>query len=214
VEELLAAVREGKGEAAWEALERWLDGNAEPTASCPCLMRGAELVSDLVRVAVEAGADPAAAAAVGQEVSRFLLERPPGGDMREPLREAVRQWAALVRAGSPLSEGIRRAVAHLHAHYASPDLTREKVAREARLCPSRFSRAFHQEMGVTYAGYLTDLRVEEARRLLASTSFRLEEIARKVGYQTQDTFGRAFKRAVGVAPGQYRRQVEGKAGAP
>jgi AraC-like DNA-binding protein len=144
----------------------------------------------------------------------YVLERPPGEDVREPLREAVRQWAALVRAGSPLSEGIRRAVAYLHAHYTSPDLTREKVAREARLCPSRFSRAFHQEKGVTYARYLTDLRMEEAKRLLAGTSRPLEEIASAVGYEHLVSFDRAFKRVVGVPPSQYRRQLEGKAGSP
>jgi len=195
------------------------NGKSGLTVGCP--LRAVELVVDLARVACEAGADPSAAAAVGLEVAHLLTERP-GGETREPfatlragsLREAVRQWAALVRAGSPQSERIRRAVAYLHAHYTDPDLKEEKVAQEALLCLSHFWRAFRAEMGVTYARYLRNLRVEEGKRLLASTSLSVEEIARQVGYEAPEAFCRAFKQGVGVSPSQYRRQLKGKAGSP
>jgi AraC-like DNA-binding protein len=204
------ALRKGEEPAAQEALGRWLRGNPGPTALCP--MRGLELVTELARVACEAGADPAAVAAVGVEVARCLLDRLPGGDVEEPLREGVRQWAALAHAGSPVSVGIRRAVAYLHVHYASPNLTRDAVAREAGLGRSLFSQAFRSEMGVTYGEYLRVLRVEEARRLLAGTSRSLKEIAGAVGYEAVSSLERAFKEEVGMAPGQYRKQGAGKAG--
>jgi transcriptional regulator GlxA family with amidase domain len=90
----------------------------------------------------------------------------------------------------------------------------EEVAREALLCLSRFWRAFRDEMGVTYAKYLRNLRVEKAEQLLASMSLSVEEIARQVGYEAPEAFGRAFRKVVGVAPSQYRRQLKGKAGSP
>jgi AraC-like DNA-binding protein len=111
-----------------------------------------------------------------------------------------------------VSVGIRRAVAYLHVHYASPNLTREAVARESGFCRSLFSQAFRSEMGVTYGEYLRVLRVEEARRLLAGTSRSLKEIAGAVGYEAVSSLERAFKEEVGMAPGQYRKQGAGKAG--
>lgn len=210
--ELLAALREGEEEAALEALEQWLEEGLCPTVLCP--LRAVEWAADLACLACEAGADPSAVAAAGVEAVRLLLERRPGEGLREPLREAVRQWAALVRAESPLSERIRRAVAHLHAHCTDPDLKEEEVAREALLCPSRFWRAFREERGVTYRQYLRNLRVEEAQRLLASTSLSVGEVAQRVGDESPEAFGRAFKMVVGMSPGQYRQQLKGKAGLP
>jgi AraC-like DNA-binding protein len=196
----------GEKEAALESLEQWLGGNPCPTAHCPAV--ALELIADLMRVACEAGADPSAVAEVGLEAAS-LLGPFPGRNVRGPLREATRQWVDLVRAGSSVSKRIRRAVAYLHDHYTSPDLREEEVAREAGLCLSRFSQAFHDEMGVTYWEYLTNRRMEEAQHLLASTSLSLKEIAEKVGYRTQEAFCRAFKQAVKVPPGRYRRQVGG-----
>jgi AraC-like DNA-binding protein len=146
---------------------------------------------------------------VGVEVARCLLDRLPGGDVEEPLREGVRQWTALAHAGSPVSAGIRRAVAYLRLHYASPDLTQEAVARESGLGRSRFCQAFRAEMGMTYVEHLTFLRVEEARRLLVETSRPLQEIAGAVGYEAVSSLERAFQEEVGVAPGQYRKQRAG-----
>lgn len=210
--DLLAALRKGEEEAALEALEQWLSGDPCPMALCP--LRAVELVVDLARVACEAGADPSAVAAVGLEGVRRLWERRPDGDVREPLREATRQWAALVRAQSPVSEEIRAAVAYLHTHYASPDLKREEVVQAARLCLSRFLRKFQKEMGVTYEEYLTTLRVEEAKRLLADPSLSLEDIAEDVGYQALSSLYRAFKRVGGMTPAQYRRRLGGGPGSP
>jgi AraC-like DNA-binding protein len=52
--------------------------------------------------------------------------------------------------------------------------------------------------------YLTDIRMEETRRLLKETNLTLREIGEKVGIENQNTLIRTFKKAEGVTPGQYR----------
>jgi len=203
--ELRGALRKGEERAALESLEQWLDQNLCPTGSCPIQIL--ELVADLTCAACQGGADSSAVAAVGVEFVRLFLGRPSGREIREPLREATRQWVALVQAGPPVSEEIRRALRYLHAHYTSPDLTRKEVAQAAWTSVSHLSQVFHQEMGMMYKEYLTKLRIEEAQRLLEDPSLALEEVAEKVGYRTLPSFLRAFKRRVGMTPGQYRRML-------
>ena len=52
--------------------------------------------------------------------------------------------------------------------------------------------------------YLAQWRMQVAGRLLRDTQAKLLEVALGVGYESEAAFSRAFKRAVGVAPGAWR----------
>jgi transcriptional regulator GlxA family with amidase domain len=54
---------------------------------------------------------------------------------------------------------------------------------------------------------LTQWRLQNARRLLAESHLSLERIARNVGYESAASFSRAFKNAIGAAPGSYRQSA-------
>lgn len=53
--------------------------------------------------------------------------------------------------------------------------------------------------------YLTQWRMQLASGMLRETSAKVLEIALEVGYESEAAFSRAFKRAVGMAPGAWRR---------
>ena len=53
--------------------------------------------------------------------------------------------------------------------------------------------------------YLTEWRMHLAQDLLASTDLAVAAVARRVGYDAEEAFSRAFKRACGSAPGAWRR---------
>ena len=71
---------------------------------------------------------------------------------------------------------------------------------------SRLSTVFAQVSGKTFTEYLTWLRLERAKELLAGTDRRNMQIAQDVGYNDAHYFSYLFKKNVGITPGEYRTQ--------
>jgi transcriptional regulator GlxA family with amidase domain len=55
--------------------------------------------------------------------------------------------------------------------------------------------------------YLTDWRLHIGKELLTTTDLSVFAISRRVGYESEEAFSRAFKRAFAVAPAHWRRRV-------
>ena len=81
------------------------------------------------------------------------------------------------------------------------------MARVACLNPTYFSDRFLKQMGVRPTVYLKSKRMEKAQLLMTTTSMAIKAIAHDVGYSDTDYFFRVFKKAVGMTPSNYRRQV-------
>ncbi|MFD7730848.1 GlxA family transcriptional regulator [Kitasatospora phosalacinea] len=82
----------------------------------------------------------------------------------------------------------------------------EEMAGRAHLSVRHFGRVFRARTGRTPAGYLEELRVEAARRLLEDGSRTLPEVAAVCGLGTVETLHRAFRRRTGTTPAEYRRR--------
>ena len=80
------------------------------------------------------------------------------------------------------------------------------LAEEFNLNPQYISQLFKNEIGVGFLAYLTNIRMEKAKKLLLSTSFPIAEIAQKTGYGDYRVFTKVFKKAEGITPSQYRRE--------
>jgi AraC family transcriptional regulator len=94
----------------------------------------------------------------------------------------------------------------MHARLATR-LTIADVARECRLTPSYFAKAFRRTTGMSPLQYLTDLRVQKAKSLLQSSTLPLADIAIICGFGDQSYFTRVFTRSVGTSPGAWRRAM-------
>lgn len=103
-----------------------------------------------------------------------------------------------------LDQRIARALRAMHAAPERP-WTVAQLARAAGLSRAAFARRFTLLNGQTPARYLTELRLALAQRLLTTSHDSLAELAERVGYQSEFSFNRAFKRRYGVAPGLFRR---------
>jgi transcriptional regulator GlxA family with amidase domain len=66
-----------------------------------------------------------------------------------------------------------------------------------------FSRRFHATFGMPPAAYVEQVRLDESRRRLFMPGRTIESVAASVGYQSADSFRRAFERRFGVAPSLY-----------
>src|SRR5205823_13169219 len=80
-----------------------------------------------------------------------------------------------------------------------------ELARTVGLSRTQFSARFRDVVGDPPMRYLTKIRLTRAAGLLATTNDNLYAIARAVGYDTEASFSKAFKRAYARAPGEYRR---------
>ena len=105
---------------------------------------------------------------------------------------------------------IQTAVKYIRENYTS-DLNMAVVSNEVSMNYSLFSSAFKNYTGTNFVGYVRDLRINEAKRLLSETPLKVNEIAAKVGYDNEKHFMKSFKAIVGVSPSEYRKNVGGEA---
>lgn len=87
-------------------------------------------------------------------------------------------------------------------------VTLKDAAEKAHVNPSYLSQLFKQQLNKNFVEYLTELRVEAARRLLSTTSLRISEIAERVGYSDLAYFSNNFKRISGCTPSEYRKTIK------
>lgn len=116
----------------------------------------------------------------------------------ETLPPGRRGWFAGLR-----DPAVGRALALMHSRVAHP-WTTEALAAEVHLSRSAFAERFTQLVGVPPIGYLGEWRMQLAAARLRDTPRSIGQIAAELGYESEATFTRAFKRAIGLAPGRYR----------
>jgi transcriptional regulator GlxA family with amidase domain len=123
--------------------------------------------------------------------------------LRRPGNQA--QFSAQL-AGQLASREPLRDVQRWIAEHPAADLSVETLASQASLSPRQFARAFAADVGMPPGRYVDRVRLETARRRLEDTADGIEQTARFCGYGTPEAMRRAFVRALGVSPGEYRRR--------
>ncbi|MEU8893136.1 GlxA family transcriptional regulator [Streptomyces sp. NPDC048442] len=123
--------------------------------------------------------------------------------LRRPGNQA--QFSAQLSAQTAQREPLRDVQQYISEHPAA-DLCVESLAARAGLSPRHFARAFHIETGTTPGRYVERVRLEHARRLLEDSADGVEGISRTCGYGTPEAMRRAFVKALGTAPAEYRRR--------
>ncbi|MCR2805961.1 response regulator transcription factor [Paenibacillus soyae] len=94
-------------------------------------------------------------------------------------------------------------------HYRNPALKIQDIAGEVHFSSAYLRYLFKRETNRSVWDYVTELRIEEAKYLLATTDKKRYEIANEVGYESPEHFSRMFKRYAGVSPADYRKGAGG-----
>ncbi|MNW46996.1 HTH-type transcriptional activator Btr [compost metagenome] len=84
------------------------------------------------------------------------------------------------------------------------DLKASEVAAWLKITPSYFSYIFKQSTGKGFTEYMNEMRIDQAKNLLATTQDKVFEIADKVGYKEYKYFVSVFKTYTGMTPKEYR----------
>lgn len=95
---------------------------------------------------------------------------------------------------------------HITQNLADHDLCHLRLAKLAHMNPSAFSRFFKQSTGRTVSGYVTELRIGLACRLLADTEAAVLDISYQSGFTNLSNFNRRFRQLRKITPRDYRQR--------
>ena len=95
--------------------------------------------------------------------------------------------------------------AYIDLHYTEEDLTLAQIAEKLYTNASYLSRLLKEKTGMTFRGYLFELRMEKAMELLRTTDSKGYEVAEMVGIKDPHYFSKCFKKYAGVSVGDYKR---------
>ncbi|TNJ56498.1 helix-turn-helix domain-containing protein [Paenibacillus hemerocallicola] len=84
------------------------------------------------------------------------------------------------------------------------ELSLQAAADHVSLNASYLSQLFKEETGHNYVEYVTERRIRAAARLITATDLKIEEIARRVGYNSPAYFIKKFKQLYGITPGTFK----------
>ncbi len=104
------------------------------------------------------------------------------------------------------TQKIGKAIEYIEEHYAD-DLNMAVVSNYISMNYSLFSSLFKQHTGSNFVNYLRDIRIREAKKLLAENDMKIIEISQKVGYDNEKHFMKIFKSVCGVSPSEYRKNM-------
>ena len=105
-----------------------------------------------------------------------------------------------------IETAVKRAITTMRENLGEP-LTVDDMARSAMFSKFHFTRIFQRVTGVSPGRFLSALRLQQAQRLLVSTTLNVADISQQVGYNSVGTFSSRFSRSVGMSPTTYRRNA-------
>lgn len=98
---------------------------------------------------------------------------------------------------------VARAIQYVKQHFQE-DITLVNVAEELNVSLFYLSKLFRKHTDTNFTEYLTQLRVDHAKKLLAEGEMSIKEVAYAAGFNSQSYFSKIFKKYAGVAPSEYK----------
>lgn len=94
---------------------------------------------------------------------------------------------------------------YIDEHFTENSLDLTKISENVNLEPKYLSAYFKKHKNITLVKYITQKRIEYAKRLLKDTDLAINVIAIKVGFTDLSVFGKVFKRSEHITPSEYRK---------
>ena len=104
---------------------------------------------------------------------------------------------------------VEQAKEYIAGHYTDERLSVESLCAHIHLSPTYFSTLFKREVGMSFTAYVTQVRMDEAARLLRESDEKTYRIAERTGYSDPNYFSYVFKRRYGVSPSKFRSGLKG-----
>ena len=125
-----------------------------------------------------------------------------------PICAAVRDAPAALAVARAMHKVESRIVVlakrAIHERFSDPEFSLEAASARAGVSRNHLSFEFSRETGETFTEYVARVRIDEAKRLLATTPLLVYEVGVRVGYPSVEHFSRVFKKLAGVSPVKFR----------
>ena len=111
--------------------------------------------------------------------------------------------AKAVQSEEKYQQVKEKVVEYINLHYQDNGASIHELSSSIGMSEAAMYQFFRDHMSCTFADMLERRRIQEACKLLARGEYQVKEIALMTGYSSDTSFRRAFKRVMGVAPGEY-----------
>ncbi|WP_079587673.1 helix-turn-helix domain-containing protein [Bradyrhizobium lablabi] len=135
-----------------------------------------------------------------ERIVQKLLLLPPARGLQSPYEFAL----------DTLSEDADRFALRLNkvSKKSLRTLNLDFLAKELGMSKRTMSRRFNDELKTNPGKWIQEKRLESARALLEGTKLSISEICYRIGYEDAASFSRLFSKVTGLAPGEYRKQIQ------
>lgn len=120
------------------------------------------------------------------------------------VKKELEKAVAFIQERSETNPFLTTIKDYIKENIASEDLNRNTLAEIVHMNPDYVSYLFHKLTKEHLSSYITNKRIEAAKKLLLSGSYSLQEISDRVGFANSSYFHRQFKKVVGMTPQQFR----------
>ena len=107
--------------------------------------------------------------------------------------------------GEKISLLIQKALEYIREYY-DQGITLEEISGRLHVTEEYLSSQFRKETGKTFSEIIRTYRIENVKRLLTTTTYKLNQIAEMVGYADPKYMSRVFKEKTGILPLDYRKK--------
>lgn len=111
-----------------------------------------------------------------------------------------------LRERPEVSKPVNAAIDYIYLHLHSR-ITLDDLAGHVGISPGYLSKLFKKEIGMNITDYVTDLKIEEAQKMLKYSDMPIVEIANYLAFASQSYFVSVFHSRTGITPRKYRESV-------
>ena len=179
---------------------------SSPKNSTLCFAIGRQIGELLVQKLGQFGINPGETRGIMEDLENRL----DNSDTEEQIQIVVENICTeavhrhLVAGRTDQNAYVLQVKAYIDSHYAE-NISLALLAEKIHINPAYLSTLFKNEIGVNYQDYLTAVRIDKAKQLLANEPMNISQIADAVGYGSARYFSKIFEAQTGVKPAEYRR---------
>ncbi len=144
-----------------------------------------------------------------EDIAAYMMELGTLGEIRDlffQIMDFMKEYQQEQSGYSRIVCGVRE---YITEHYQEESLSVTKIAEELHLSSAYLNVLFKQEMKMTIKQYLSNYRLDKAKRMLEQGYDKITEIAEKCGYANANYFAKVFREVTNMTPMEYRRQNGG-----